>query len=90
MFGYKRLLSEKDARIADLKLHISRLEALVPALHPQSSTFHIPTVSVESDAILSGHDEQIELTAEQEAELSEMDKATSEQARILSGNYDNE
>lgn len=88
MFGYKLLLAEKDARIADLKQQISRLEGLVPALQRVSSVYHIPVMSVESDAILSGRDEPIELTAEQETELSQIERDRSEESRILSGTYD--
>ncbi len=85
MFGNKRLLEEKDKRIAELHAQIARLESLIPQFQKPSNPLHIPVLSVESDAVMTGHQDQIQLTA---AQIKELDALESEATKILTGNYD--
>jgi len=84
IFGYRELLAEKDARIAELNRQIARLELLVPAFHSPVNA-GTPVWNVEHNAILDGRDDQIELTRAQSIELDEIE---SEASRLQSGTYE--
>lgn len=75
------ILSEKDARISDLKEQIELLRSL--AIPPQSQN-RVTLQEVEADAVMSGYQDQIELTSEQ---LKELEEQEAERERLLSGNY---
>lgn len=79
MFFKCRVCEEKDKRIQDLHLQIRDLRQL-----SMPDTSKLSLVAIESDAVLSGHEEQISISmTEEEAELTQR-----EQDRILSGTYD--
>lgn len=76
MFGYKKLIEQYEARIADLKSQIEDLKRLAytPTVTPMAEA-----ILREQDAVLSGSEIR-ELTEEEMNILSERD-------RLLSGNY---
>jgi len=71
-----------ESRIIDLQAQIEDLRKLVfpENTHPKA----IPLVQVESNAILSGEDEMIQVDAQQE---DEYDRVIAEREAILSGEY---
>jgi hypothetical protein len=77
-----RVCEEKDRRIVDLKSQLDDLRRLV--LPPNHSAGFIHPISVEADAILSGQQEPITLSPEQEKEFDELQR---EADAILAGNY---
>lgn len=81
MFGRCKVCQEKDLRIVELQAQVDLLRALVA---PPASASRIPILQAESDAILSGRDEAITPTAEQQRELERIE---SEANRIFSGTY---
>lgn len=81
MFGPCKVCKEKDLRIAELQAQVELLRSLVA---PPASASRIPILQVESDAILSGRDEAIDPTPDQQRELARIE---SEANRILSGTY---
>ena len=81
MFGTKRLLAEKDARIAELKEQIAVLRSLVI---PSQAKRVIPEVQMEADAVLSG---QEEISVLNQKEVEEQEAIESEASRLLSGSY---
>lgn len=81
MFGTKKLISQYEARISDLQAEVRYLRSLVS---PPTSASRIPVLSLEADAVISGHDEAIDPTADQQ---QEWDDIQSEANRILSGTY---
>jgi hypothetical protein len=94
IFGAKRLLAEKDARIAEiqrdrdervneLRAQISRLERLV--FSPDTSRY-VPLIAREADAILSGEPSQ-EAREPSSEELEKLLEEHNEASRILSGQY---
>lgn len=76
MFSNKALITQYEARIADLK---SQIEDLKKLAFPPSHSLAVESILREQDAVLSGGDSHI-LTPEEEAIISERDK-------LLSGNY---
>lgn len=81
MFGRCKICTEKDLRIATLEAQVHLLTTLVA---PPASASRIPILQVESDAILSGRDEAIDPTPDQQRELERIE---SEANRIFSGTY---
>lgn len=47
----------------------------------------LPTVHLEADSVLGGHNEQIELPALSIEDLKRQEEIDQERARMLSGNY---
>ncbi len=90
MFG--RGAAEKaqqyEARLSDLKAHILDLQCQIENLNklvfPKNATLDIPLVQIEADAIISGHQEAVDLTEEEKRQIEEID---SEAAQLLSGTY---
>lgn len=75
-----RICQEKDAQISLLKAQVDDLRSLV--LPKEKTTVDASPVELESDALLTGSQDTIEI------ELSEDEqKIISERDRILSGNY---
>lgn len=81
MFACK-VCREKDARIADLHAEIKMLRSLVS---PPTSSSRIPLVQIEADAIMSGRQEQIEVSNADQ--MKHWENVESEAHRILSGTY---
>lgn len=74
-----RVCAEKDKRIQDLLGQIADLRKLaIP------DTSKISLVSLESDAVMSGHDEQIPIEIREDEAL----ESSYERDRLLSGTYD--
>jgi hypothetical protein len=88
MFGYGKLLAEKDARIAELKEQVQYLRTLV---YPQNDPYNTVETISEADQLLTG--EPLELpdpTPETPAIYSERqlkELAEAERDALLSNNY---
>ena len=80
MFDCK-ICKEKDARISDLKLQIGDLRSIALPKALKSEDDH----QVESNAILNGQDDIIEVSESMAKELSEIE---SEAHRLLTGTYE--
>jgi hypothetical protein len=81
MWGRCRVCAEKDKRISDLHDLCARLFAVVS---PPQASHRVPVVQIEADALLSGRDEQVDVSPDQRAEW---DAIRAEANSILSGTY---
>jgi hypothetical protein len=74
----------KESHIQSLKDEITSLRKLV--IPAQSSSFELPIIQLEADAILSGNQESIKIT-EQDLQKEEF-RIFNEASSILSGTYE--
>ena len=71
---------------AVLRDEVAFLRSLVRP-KPEPKFEPLPTVHLEADAILGGHNEQIEIPALSSEELKRQQEVDEERARILAGEY---
>ncbi len=84
MFGDCKVCKEKDKRISDL---ITQIEFLKDLAHTPINNKSIPDNTLEADAVISGHQESIEIQTFEKEQAAEAERILLERQALLDGNY---